>query len=252
MSVSGYWRALSGSQFPPLKSRRGGSSLVHRPGLIYSLISCPSTEETQNTTPVSVNQLPPIVLSRRRLLARTILSASLLPNSSGAIEGGREVLELERYTDPKDGFTLLRPSSWIKVDKAGATVLFVEDANKGSNNVGVVVSPVRITSLRQFGSPQFVAQKLIQAELRKESTKEAEVIGVSERSGKGGMEVYEFEYKVDSSRGGMKRVLSAAFISSNKLYLLNISHSDGLENPLGPDKRKLLEEVLHSFNMDQH
>ncbi|CAH9110839.1 unnamed protein product [Cuscuta europaea] len=126
MSVPGYWRALSGSQFPPLKCRRGRSSLVHRPGLIPSLVSCPSTEETQNTTPVSVKELAPIVLSRRRLLARTILSASLLPSCSEAIEGGgREALELERYTDPKDGFTLLRPSSWIKVSILRLWLLFV-------------------------------------------------------------------------------------------------------------------------------
>jgi hypothetical protein len=52
------------------------------------------------------------------------------------------------------------------VDKAGATVLF-EEANKGSNNIGVVATPVRLTSLGEFGSPQFVADKLIQAEKKK-------------------------------------------------------------------------------------
>lgn len=52
------------------------------------------------------------------------------------------------------------------MDKAGATVLF-EEVNKGVNNVGVVVNPVRLTSLRDFGTPQFVADKLIQAERRK-------------------------------------------------------------------------------------
>ncbi|GFY93855.1 hypothetical protein Acr_09g0003010 [Actinidia rufa] len=53
-----------------------------------------------------------------------------------------------------------------KVDKAGATVLF-EEPNKAANSVGVVVSPVRLTKLEEFGSPQFVADKLIQAEKRK-------------------------------------------------------------------------------------
>ncbi|MBN8105899.1 PsbP-related protein, partial [Vibrio vulnificus] len=50
----------------------------------------------------------------------------------------------------------------------GATVLF-EEVNNGSNNVGVVVNPVRITSLAEFGTPLFVADKLIQAEKRKVS-----------------------------------------------------------------------------------
>ncbi|KAK4416631.1 PsbP domain-containing protein 2, chloroplastic [Sesamum alatum] len=158
-----------------------------------------------------------------------------------------QVLELDRYTDSKEGFTLLVPSSWIKVDKAGATVLF-EDADKKANNVGVVVSPTRISSLGEFGTPQFVADKLIQAEKRKESTKEAEVISISERKGHAGLQVYEFEYKVDSTRGGLKRVFSAAFVTSKKLYLLNITHSDGLENPLDVERRRILEQVLHSFD----
>lgn len=159
-----------------------------------------------------------------------------------------EALELQRYTDSKQGFTLLKPSSWIKVEKAGATVLF-EEPNKGSNNIGVVVSPVRISRLSEFGSPEFVADKLIQAEKRKESTKQAEVISVSQRSGQGDTEVYEFEYKIDSTRGGLKRVFSAAFVASKKLYLLNISHLDGLENPFDMDQRMILERVLHSFDM---
>lgn len=53
-----------------------------------------------------------------------------------------------------------------QVEKAGATALF-EEANNGSNSIGVVVNPVRLTSLGEFGSPQFVADKLIQAERRK-------------------------------------------------------------------------------------
>lgn len=81
-----------------------------------------------------------------------------------------------------------------------------------------------------------------------ESTIDAELIGVAERSGHGGLEVYEFEYKIDSSRGGMKRIFSAAFVSSNKLYLLNINHSDKPESPLDTQTRTMLEQVLHSFD----
>ncbi|KAL6228053.1 hypothetical protein ACLB2K_002007 [Fragaria x ananassa] len=81
-----------------------------------------------------------------------------------------------------------------------------------------------------------------------ESTKDAEVIGVAERSGKDGLQVYEFEYKVDSTRGGMKRIFSAVFVASKKLYLLNITHSDRPESPLSPYTRLMLEQALHSFD----
>ncbi|XLR35670.1 hypothetical protein S83_063570 [Arachis hypogaea] len=80
-------------------------------------------------------------------------------------------LELQRYTDPKESFILLIPSSWTKVDKAGATALF-QDASMGSNNIGVVVNPVRLANLGDFGSPEFVADKHLQAERRKETKKE--------------------------------------------------------------------------------
>lgn len=81
-----------------------------------------------------------------------------------------------------------------------------------------------------------------------ESTIDAELIGVSERSGQGGLQVYEFEYKIDSSRGGIKRIFSAAFVNSMKLYLLNITHSDKPESPLDTRTRVMLEDVLHSFD----
>ncbi|XP_009769698.2 psbP domain-containing protein 2, chloroplastic [Nicotiana sylvestris] len=205
------------------------------------------TVATFSTPHKSMEEMVPIV-SNRRVLNLSILTILLWdPFSSFAVAIGGEVLELERYTDSAEGFTLLRPSSWIKVDKAGATVLF-QDVNKGSNNVGVVVIPVKITNLSQFGTPQFVADKLILAEKRKESTKEAEVVAVSERAGEGGLQVYEFEYKIDSTRGGMKRILSAAFVASGKLYLLNIAHSDGLESPIDPVRRNTLEQILHSFD----
>ncbi|KAG4125635.1 hypothetical protein ERO13_D10G108000v2 [Gossypium hirsutum] len=204
-----------------------------------------SHENNKNLKKVTL--LSPLSLTKRALNSSSLLLIfyGFFPHNSKAFSD--KDLDLERYTDFEQGFTLLRPSSWNKVEKAGATVLF-EEANVGNNNVGVVVSPVRLNSLGEFGTPQFVADKLIQAEKRKESTKDAEVIGVAERPGQGGLQVYEFEYKVDSTRGGMKRILSAAFVASKKLYLLNIAHSDKPESPLDTHTRAVLEEILHSFD----
>lgn len=61
--------------------------------------------------------------------------------------------------------------------------------------------------------------------------------------------MYEFEYKLDSTRGGMKRIFTAAFVASKKLYLLNIAHSDKPDSPLDTYTRMMLEEVLHSFDL---
>ncbi|KAK8948901.1 hypothetical protein KSP39_PZI005978 [Platanthera zijinensis] len=80
-----------------------------------------------------------------------------------------------------------------------------------------------------------------------ESTNYAELVNVVERLDYGGLPVYEFEYTVDSTRGGMKRIFAAAFISSKKLCLLNISYSDRPENPLDGETRGVLKQILHSF-----
>ncbi|XP_047068403.1 psbP domain-containing protein 2, chloroplastic-like [Lolium rigidum] len=205
---------------------------------------------------------PPPPLTRRAVSAASLLltaipflaSSPQLPvafaseTEAEAVGGGSAaVLELERYTDQDQGFTLLKPASWPKVEKAGATALFQQEG-KGSNNIGVVVSPVRLSSLTDFGMPQFVADRLLQAEKKKESTKSAEVISTGERSGHDGLTVYEIEYSLDSTRGGMKRIFTAAFVASRKLYLLNVAHSDTEEKPLDKQTRLVLEKVLHSFD----
>ncbi|KAG6482272.1 hypothetical protein ZIOFF_058903 [Zingiber officinale] len=84
---------------------------------------------------------------------------------SSSSPAATSLLSLEYFTDQDKGFAVLRPSSWIQVEKAGATALFEE--GKGRNNIGVVVSPVRLSSLKEFGTPEFVANKLIQAERKK-------------------------------------------------------------------------------------
>ncbi|XP_071703445.1 psbP domain-containing protein 2, chloroplastic [Rutidosis leptorrhynchoides] len=201
------------------------------------------------------NESPKLFQSTKRKLLNfsmlTVLFSSPIcqPFLSLSLAETEDLIELERYTDIDQGFTLLKPASWIKVEKAGATVLF-EDPNKGSNNVGVVVTPVRLDGLRQFGDPQFVSNKLIQAEKRKESTKDVQIVSFRERPDqKGDIQVYEFEYKLDSTRGGLKTIFSAAFVASKKLYLLNIAHSDNPEQPLSDNKRIMLEQVLHSFDV---
>lgn len=56
--------------------------------------------------------------------------------------------------------------------------MLFEEVNKGANNVGVVVNPVRLTSLKDFGTPQFVADKLIQAEKRKVIASDCNFVGI--------------------------------------------------------------------------
>lgn len=84
--------------------------------------------------------------------------------------------------------------------------------------------------------------------MMQESTKSAELVETRERLGHRNVPVYEIEYKLDSTRGGLKRILSAAFVCSRKLYLLNIAYSDSQDNPLNGNTRMILEQILRSFD----
>ncbi|KAI5071797.1 hypothetical protein GOP47_0014048 [Adiantum capillus-veneris] len=156
-------------------------------------------------------------------------------------------LILESYVDEREGFTLLIPTQWSKIEKAGATALFEDPQSKG-NNVGVVVNPVRISSLSEFGTVDIVADKLLQAEKKKPSTNDVQLIKVNERLAHGGAPLYQLEYKLDSSRG-VKRILSAVTVASKKLYILNVAYADTMEKPLQPDTASILEKIVNSFDV---
>nr|ADE76588.1 unknown [Picea sitchensis] len=190
------------------------------------------------------------VVSTRRegLISLALLAASMASaHDNAGAQDEKSMPSLERFIDEKEGFTLLKPSDWNKVDKAGATVLF-EDPDVRTNNIGVVVNPVRISSLKDFGTPQDVADKLLKAERKKPSTNDVQLIRIAEKAIHGDIPLYELEYSLDSSRG-IKRVLSAVTVASKKLYLLNISYSDSPDKPLLPNARMRLEQVLDSFDV---
>ena len=134
--------------------------------------------------------------TRRKLLTLTIILSPIAPflPCTSTWAQTQQLLHLETYTDTTEGlhssdphlglrsvpfptirfrlfiFGSINRMKWnvgrlIGWKSRGDCVF--EDPSKGGNNIGVVVTPVRLTSLRDFGDPQFVANKLIQAEKRK-------------------------------------------------------------------------------------
>lgn len=80
------------------------------------------SSSTQQHHPESIcngphkDALVPHCLSKRKLnlsILAVFSSSGFLPNMTKAILAAQ--LELERFTDPMEGFTLLKPSSWTKV-----------------------------------------------------------------------------------------------------------------------------------------
>lgn len=67
------------------------------------------------------------------------------------------------YVSTKDGYRMEYPKTWKVSDKKGANIIYEDPALK-YNTVAVLVYPVRIKSLEQFGTLEFAASKLLAVE----------------------------------------------------------------------------------------
>lgn len=88
----------------------------YKPRLPFSSAICHTSSSFSSFSTISVNERETLpIATRRRAISLSILGFlfSRFLCSSDALAS--EDLELDRYTDSKEGFTLLVPSSWNKV-----------------------------------------------------------------------------------------------------------------------------------------
>lgn len=86
-----------------------------------------------------------------------------------------------------------------------------------SYTYGVTVDPIRIQSLRQFGTPNEVAAKIVMAELRRDGVLDVTMgRDPTEDSVSGG---YDVEYISDGTRG-KKHFVTRTIVDDGKLYVL--------------------------------
>lgn len=86
-----------------------------------------------------------------------------------------------------------------------------------SYTYGVTVDPIRIQSLRQFGTPNEVAAKIVMAELRRDGVLDVTMgRDPTEDSVTGG---YDVEYISDGTRG-KKHFVTRTIVDDGKLYVL--------------------------------
>ncbi|GIL79873.1 hypothetical protein Vretifemale_9042 [Volvox reticuliferus] len=156
---------------------------------------------------------------------------------------------LTPYSNAKQRYSLMVPSSWDVKGKAGADVLF-EDPLRRSTSVGVTVNPVKVASIQQFGTLGDIGDKLLQAEKKKESTLDVVLLASSQRVGTSGATLYEYEYELDSTRG-RKRIFNTVTIFNARLYILNASYKcdkEGCAGGLESDVQ-LLRQVAATFDV---
>ncbi|GJP45986.1 hypothetical protein CLOM_g5614 [Closterium sp. NIES-68] len=98
----------------------------------------------------------PITIGRRAFVATSLLFPFSLNVQEAISEEEQRSDGLRLYEDAASRFAIRVPAAWEQREKAGATALFADPERRG-DNLGVVVNPVRVRSLRDFGDIDLVA-----------------------------------------------------------------------------------------------
>ena len=152
------------------------------------------------------------------------------------------------FQDDKNLFRLALPTGWEVVNKAGATLLLRDPAEKYSQ-IGVTVSPVKIASLSEFGSVHEIGEKLLKAEAAKESTVPGGVTLLSETTRQGPRSAavfYDYDYRLVTTHGN-KRVLNSVAVENNTLYIMNAQVYEQNEDKWAPK----YHQVAKTFDVGQ-
>ena len=161
--------------------------------------------------------------------------------------------DLTSYSDASNNFRLTYPKDWTIEKKAGATALF-KNPNVKYASIGVTVTPVRINSLKEFGSLDDIGQKLVQAESQKQTTvpggtfmeRQSECKSVDTKT-----TFYEYEYRLITTHGN-KRIYNYVGVKDKTLFIVNAQAyeiEDGGESEADLKTRALYREVGRSFDV---
>jgi hypothetical protein len=162
-------------------------------------------------------------LSRKAFLAGSIASTIpiLIPQKSLAGDGENDPKTFTRIKTQQFGYTLnlpMEPSPGNKPLQTHLDEVNLSTSIKGYT-FGITVDPIRIKSLKEFGTPNEVAAKIVMAELRRDGVMDVTMgRDPTEDLSSGG---YDVEYISDGKRG-KKRYYTRTIVTGGKLYVLTV------------------------------
>ena len=143
------------------------------------------------------------------------------------------------------GYEFIPPPSVIKTSNKPLQT-HLDEINLPTNTkgytYGVTVDPIRITSLKDFGTPSEVAAKIVMAELRRDGVLDVTLTRDAKEDMTSG--AYDVEYVSDGKRG-KKHFVTRTVVNDGKLYVLTVQVKE--------DEWKDLEaeviDAVHSFHV---
>jgi hypothetical protein len=168
-------------------------------------------------------------IERREFIKQAVLSASTgivlsLPPRPSFADTTIETQQSQSaaYFSPpgeKFSYTVTPPPSFTASNKPLKTHL--DEINFSSPDVrgytlGVTVDPVRIKSIREFGTPEEVAARVVTAEVNRDGVFEVTLAKDPLEDANGG---YDIEY-ISEGKRGVKRFVTRIYIKDGFLYVL--------------------------------
>ena len=126
------------------------------------------------------------------------------------------------------GYTVTPPPTFVSSNKPLKTHL--DEINFSPPDVrgytlGITVDPVRISSIREFGSPEEVAARVVTAEVNRDGVFEVTLAKDPREDTSGGVGCYDIEYISDGKRG-KKRYVTRIYIKDGFLYVLTVQSKE--------------------------
>lgn len=145
----------------------------------------------------------------------------------------------------KFSYTITPPPSFVPGNKPLKTHL--DEINFSSPDVkgytvGVTVDPVRISSIRQFGTPEEVAARVVTAEVNRDGVFQVTLAKdpVEDKDAGG---CYDIEY-ISEGKRGVKHITTRIFVRDGFLYALTVQLK---ENDIDQIKEEEIMDCIRSF-----
>jgi hypothetical protein len=158
----------------------------------------------------------------------------LSPNSASSIVVTSSAEPYIRTPSHKDkfqfGYTVTPPPTFVSSNKPLKTHLDEinfsppPDVSRGYT-LGITVDPVRISSIREFGSPEEVAARVVTAEVNRDGVFEVTLTKDPREDTSIGVGCYDIEY-ISNGKRGKKRYVTRIYIKDGFLYVLTVQSKE--------------------------
>ncbi|KAL6123758.1 PREDICTED: psbP-like protein 1, chloroplastic isoform X1 [Fragaria vesca subsp. vesca] len=178
---------------------------------------------------------------RQVLAAGTIASMAYLTNQHSASFAAEKKKDFQLVTDKKDGYEFVYPFGWQEVSIEGQDKVF-KDVIEPLETASVTLFPTVKEDIKEFGTPQEVAETLIKKVLAP-PTQKTKLIEATEHE-IDGKTYYTFEFMAKAPNY-TRHALSTIAVNNGKFYTLTTGAN---ERRWGKMKDKL-HTIVDSFKL---